>query len=200
MNWTPPVTEAAWQELLSAYLDGELDPEEASALGVYLATDPTRARQFDELRQLSRELQQWAAPEAAPEPEWLEVAGILSPGPRGWLRQAAVFLAGAAVGAALLHAIGSRTTDAILSQPGPVYPVTVSASISPGQATGILHEVDAEALRARLETHLRDGNWPAARETFETLCAEYPGSLALRELQTTRPARLVAALAQEERN
>lgn len=214
MNWKSPETETAWSEALSAYLDGELPPGEARALELWLDGDPVRARQLEELRRLSEELQAWAAPGAEPDPEWLAGLGD-APGESGaertaarfrttWLRYAAVFLLGAAVGASALHWAGEakngiNATDGIdfVHQAHPSYS-SVSA-ISPRQADAIMREADAGALRLRFEEQMRSGDFSGASESFETLNALYPGSRALNELQTKRFPRYAAALKLKER-
>lgn len=66
MNVKKPTSDEAWAELLSAYLDGELEGGERRTVEHWLAGEPRRARQLQELRRVSGLLQAWTV--EAPEP------------------------------------------------------------------------------------------------------------------------------------
>lgn len=58
-----------WNELISAYLDGELDPEERREFDARLASGEISARELEEMRAM-RNLTATAKPTEFPDPVW----------------------------------------------------------------------------------------------------------------------------------
>jgi anti-sigma factor RsiW len=223
MNRKRPQTEEAWTELLSAYLDGELEADERRALESWLAEEPARARQMEELRRVGGLLQEWTV--EAPEPDPALVRALIAPPARRrrpeagkwgaamfWflrvpgLAHAAIFLLGMLVGIGAMQArqrtheisLAPARAEAPAQTPERESQVAALAgpgeSIPPGQADRIWREVQAGNLKNRVMTRMNQGDFREAVKAWRELNEKYPDSGALRQLRE-RPA--VRQLAQQ---
>ncbi|HIJ74304.1 MAG TPA: hypothetical protein HPP83_09410, partial [Candidatus Hydrogenedentes bacterium] len=202
--WKPPESEDAWAECLSAYLDGELSPEERQGLERRLELEPARAVQLRGLKAMSEALRLWhiEAPEADPafvgqcERVLADREQVLTAQTERcrpffsrfrWQAQAALFLLGALTGiTGTLLCVWARG-----GQPAQhpaafsrvlVQPVIVMSAVSPQQAQGLFREVAAEDLKRAMLDNLHAARWDAALETYETLRTEYGDTAAAREM------------------
>jgi anti-sigma factor RsiW len=204
MSWIAPETEEAWQECLSAYLDGELPAAERRALEQRLAADPERARQLAALRGVSDLLCQWEAPapDAAFEYALREVVVAggaparrtshdrrFAPAPLRWRFGLALFWAGVFVGA-----LGVQWTRRPPVPPPPPRQLAAQATtsvlaLSADQSRRIHREVEADALKQRFLRALDERQWARARDLADELTRAYPESDALRELHANPALR-----------
>jgi len=204
MSWKPPESEDAWNECLSAYLDGELSAEECEAVEVHLEADPARTAQLRALEAASEALRLWQieAPKVDPaivrqcECVVAERERVLAPQTAGhsrlltrfrWQLQAALFLLGALTGinGTLLCVWARDGQPAPLPAAAPrahVQPVVVMSAISPQQAQELLREIAAEGLKRAVLDNIRAMRWDAALETYETLRTEYGDTVVAREI------------------
>ena len=212
MSWKPPESEKAWQEYLTAYLDGELEPDERRAFEQYLETDGDRAKQLQEMRRLSDVLQEWRVEVPEPNPSLArEVEKILKRETGGarkswfgsfseglkvrWAFQAAVFLVGVltgVLGGPLVQRAGFPAKPGETIPPAPptvIQTEVVNITISPAQANGLLREVQAGNLKERVISQMRSGNWEEARAAYKSLRDTFSDTLVFRELQ--KDSRLV---------
>jgi len=206
MTWKPPESEEAWQECLTAYLDGEMEPDERHALELYLERDIDRAKQLHEMRRLSDVMQEWRVDAPAPTPAFArriekfqeEEAGRARQSWFGrcfagarfrWVFHTAVFLVGVltgVLGRPLMHRAGlsAETNEPLPLVPAAVTrPEAVNIAISPAQANGLLREVQAGNLRERVIGQMRNGNWEEARATYKSLRDAFSDTLVFQELQ-----------------
>ncbi|MBN2312018.1 MAG: hypothetical protein JXR94_23775 [Candidatus Hydrogenedentes bacterium] len=208
MMWHPPDTEQAWAECLSAYVDGELPPDAASALEAFLDAHPARARQVEALRETSRLLAEWQVPALAPDAGFAErleaeatrggrlaraFAGLRTLG--RWPRTAAAFAAGLLVGVfATLGVQGGPDPAAGHVAVAPVPPGTMLVSqpaISPGQAEELLREVTAQGVALTLVEQIRSRDWTAALATYQDLVANYADTAVAGKLEGNGEVRLL---------
>ncbi|GMW01876.1 MAG: hypothetical protein AMXMBFR84_30120 [Candidatus Hydrogenedentota bacterium] len=176
MSWMPPQTEEGWNEVLSAYVDGELSFEETAGLEGYLATDTVRQNQVRELRKVSAVMSEWQAPDIRP-PE-----AVLGKRRSTWRRfqwgqLAAGFAAGIAVG--LFAASPSR--DAVIPASPPVPAAITSSSdvaMSRDRADRLVRESAAEALHGQIVQLLADRKIDQAEARLALLQREYPDTRA----------------------
>jgi len=166
-------------ERLSAYLDGELPPEDSRALERALAEDPELAERLEGLRDTSALLARWTV-DAPAAPAWL-----LRPArPRrrwaAWASAAACaacFAVGVGVGLAANPA-APGPTNIYVAAPA----ATVPLGISSAQADEALREVTASALRTQLAEELRSGGWKEAQSLYKKLTTEYRGTQATEDV------------------
>jgi anti-sigma factor RsiW len=206
MSWKPPESEEAWQECLTAYLDGEMEPDDCHALELYLEKDSDRAKQLHEMRRLSDVMQEWRV--EAPEPNLSFIREIekvqeketgrvrttrfasLFAGARfRWAFHTAVFLVGVltgVLGGPLMQRAGvsAKPNEPLSLAPATVIrPEVVNIAISPTQADGLLREVQAGNLRERVISQMKNGNWEEARATYKSLRDAFSDTLVFQELQ-----------------
>jgi anti-sigma factor RsiW len=209
MTWKPPETEEAWQECLSAYLDGEMKPDERRALEQYLEKDTDRARQLQEMRRLAHVLQEWRVEAPEPRPQFVrEIEKVLKQETGStwkgrlrdlfaaarlrWQFQAAVFVVGVllgAFGAVVIRGAGfsAKGTKSLSQAPLAVNrPDMMSVTISPVQADGLLREVLAGNLKERVLDEIRNGNSEKALATYQALQESFSDTLVFRELEKDR--------------
>ena len=194
MAWKPPATEAEWSECLTAYLDGELPPDEAQALEEALRSDPRRARQLVSLRSVGSLLEAWDVPEPAAACRPLQNATQAPVGSRRrlqWGFQAALFLLGLMIGAngALFYAwshprVETANVSAPVAPAQATQPAFVVTAISPAQAEDLLREVAAAGLKDEVTNHLREREWDKALAAYEKLMTQYGKTTAAAEAAT----------------
>ena len=203
MNWKKPETENEWEEYLSAYMDGELSPDEKSGLEELLESNPEQAARLEKLKKTSRFLQEWEIDTPVPGAAFIrEIRSQASPEEnfsliscfRQFKLQRAVpsFLAGMVVGILAITFINRDSGTVIFYKAEPEY-VTSKYSISPAQADKLLTEVYAEGLKERMLNELKQQNIEAAFEVYKTLKEKYPDSQALEALNKIRELRFLQA-------
>ena len=156
-------------ELLSAYIDGELEPANAALLESRLALDLDLRARLAELRTLQSRLQDAAAAvEGTPLPA--HIIELLQPQPsgirslphrltrfRGNLRQGFAVAASLAVAAGILLAAPQWQGDVDSGSDEAL--VTAALETLPSRATGWDTLEDGRRLRAVLSFPSREGNW-----------------------------------------
>lgn len=203
MTWKIPETEEAWEEYLSAYMDGELSGEEKCKLEELLKSNPDQAARLEELRKTSGFLQEWEIDTPVPEATFIrEIRNQAAPEENfnliSWLRSFKLqrvvpsFLAGMVVGILTITFMNRDDRTIILYKPEPEY-VTSKYSISPNQADVLLTEVYAEGLKEKMLDELKQQNIKEALEVYKTLKAKYPDSQVLKELSKNRKLRFLQA-------
>lgn len=220
MTWKAPTSEEAWQECLSAYLDGEIPDEDRRALEEHLEHDDARTGQLEEMRRLSNLLQEWQVEAPEPQPAFVRAmrdvletkaasgvrawfAGLFAPGPRPRWR-AAMFLAGvfAGVFSTLFIQERIRRPESTLFTEPPRQPVTqviirpdvVQLTISPNQADDLLREVAAANLRARILEQIDKKDMAGALAAYQTISERYSDTIVFQELEQNNQLRRLAAL------
>jgi len=206
MSWNPPESEEEWQTSLSAYLDGEMKPDEHRAIEEYLESDRDRAEQLDMLRRTSRLLREWHVNVPDPNPTFVQelrsefetrsspsrpsrAARRFSAPMLRWAVHAAVFFAGVATGAAALRSMEKPATppeqrvEIVKAPTVIVKPDVVNVTVSPDQAESLLREVIAGNLRGQILEHARSRNWEAAVSVYQTLRETYSDTDVYRDLQ-----------------
>lgn len=156
-------------ELLSAYMDGELEPANAAILEARLGQDPDLRARLAELRALQSRLRDAAAAlEGTPLPA--HITELLQPQPggirslphrltrfRGNLRQGFAVAASLVVAAGILLAIPQWQGDIDSSSDAALF--TAALETLPSRATGWDTLEDGRRLRAVLSFPSREGNW-----------------------------------------
>lgn len=205
MTWKPPESEEAWLECLSAYLDGEMEPDAERAIERVLEIDPRRAEQFRALQHTSHLLQEWdvEAPEPIPAFE-RQSRQILGESRRStfqnlyeqffsfpsfrWGFQAAVFLLGVLTGV-----FGTSLFQHATSSPGrtarQTYPTAVHVFVSPNQAENLLREVAATHLVDQIQQEVRERNWRDAHSLCQALIDNHSDTSTAREFQQAKGFR-----------
>ena len=206
MRWIPPESEEEWQTSLSAYLDGEMEPDERRAMEEYLERDRDRTEQLEMLRCTSHLLREWHVDVPDPDPTFVqdlrsefETRAARSRPSRftrrfsapmlRWAVHAAVFVVGVGTGAAALQfvekpAVPPEQQIEIVKTPTVIVkPDVVNVTISPGQAEGLLREVIAGNLRGQILEHARSRNWERAVTVYQTLRETYSDTEVYRDLQ-----------------
>lgn len=208
MNWKPPESEDAWQECLSAYLDGEMKQDEKTALELYLLKNPERAEQLEELGKLVSLLPQWEI-EIPPPDETFEEK-LLAMVQRGnnqgkvpsrhffahrklnWGFQAAVFLVGVCLGAILMNMIGKTGEAPSIHETHPQTMVQkipaekTSTIISDSQAEVLLREIGAAQLKDNLMDEIKKNNWKQASALYKSLREQYRDTKAWKDLENDK--------------
>lgn len=156
-------------ELLSAYIDGELEPAIAAALESRLAQEPALSAHLAELRALQNQLQDTAATSADGTPVPAHIRELLQPRPSGIrslphrltqfpgnLRQGLAIAASLAAIAGLL--LASQWQNGL---DGANDDVLLAAALEtlPSRAAGWDTLDDGRRLRAVLSFPSREGNW-----------------------------------------
>ncbi len=150
------LSEAERQELISAYLDGELDPAAARAVGQWLDGDPEALREVEHLRRIWDLLGTYVAEPARPGFAERVLGAVGAPAGRPRLRLVGRLLRSrpALAAAALLLGVGAGLGLAIRDPQGP--PGAASAVDRPEPAPGtdvvaLLEQVPDDHLRTLLE-------------------------------------------------
>jgi len=216
MIWQPPESEEAWQECLSAYLDGEMELDEQRAIEQYLEQDRTRTAQLDTLRYTSRLLQEWQIEVPKPDPPFvqnlrsefemrsarsrLSRAGRRFSAPMlRWAVHAAVFLVGVGTGATGLRLVETAAVppeqqiEIVKTPTVIVKPDVVNVTASPARAEGLLREVIAGNLRGQILEYARSHNWERAVTVYQTLRETYSDTDVFRDLQQNQQMRQLEA-------
>ena len=206
MSWKPPESEEEWQISLSAYLDGEMEPDERRTMEEYLESDRDRMEQLEMLRRTSHLLREWHVDIPDPDPTYVrdlrsefESRSIQSQRSRftrrfpvpalRWAVHAAAFLVGVGTGAMGLHfvanpAVPPKQELEIVRMPTVIVkPDVVNVTVSPGQAEGLLREVIAGNLRGQILEHARRRNWEGAVSVYQSLRETYSDTDVFRDLQ-----------------
>ncbi|MFH1744127.1 MAG: hypothetical protein ABIH23_34425 [bacterium] len=210
MTWSLPQSEEAWLECLSAYHDGELEPDERNALEKYLQTDPLRKEQLLGLKNTSHMLQEWEVSTPEPSSDFVrQIRRTLDeqhPSPLRrffeqifglpkyrWGFQAAVFLFGLLIGAlgmSFLRGDASSQIQPIFSQSsGKDQPNVVNIFIAPTQAENLLKEVAAGNLKSEILEKVKSRQWNDALSIYRTLLQDYPDTLAVEEIEQDKQLR-----------
>lgn len=199
MRWKKPKTEEAWEEYLSAYIDGELSRDEIIGLEDLLKKNPDRKAQMESLKSTSGFLKKWVID--APMPDAAFIRNVRK---QAWVKDKSTFLSwfktlrlqtilpsfivGLFVGVIFMsvYAKESKTyiTDTMVSRH-----VSSEHTLSQRQAEELFKEVDAEGLKAKVLDELKNQNIDAALETYHKLKSKYPESRALRDLNENRKMR-----------
>ncbi len=199
MNWNPPDAESGWAECLSAYLDGELPPEEGRALDRYLASNPKRAAQLASLRQTEGWLSDWDIPEPVRDETFLDRLDDAARAARQpartarrfsgwrWQWQAAMFVLGTVVGiGGTLAYVDGGAPAPNTSSPANLTPAAESSEPVPGisaeQAEGLFQEMAAVSLKERCLRLVRRRRWQEASAAYDSLKRNYPGTTAAQEV------------------
>ena len=206
MNWRPPETEDAWLECLSAYMDGELPPEEHQAVEEYLQKDAVRRKQLRMLAATSDLLREWDVPASEPTPAFIgkfvqnleeSNQSILErftqklfrfPSFGRWLQPVAFLFVGILLGGLGMNLYLLPSAEREARQDSP-HPTTVNIMVSPSQAENLLKEVAASRMADELMDDLKDGNWKDARMMYENLTEQYPDTLAVQQLEKKQSVR-----------
>jgi len=213
MTWKPPENEEAWQECLSAYLDGEVPDEERRSLEQYLLRDARRAAQLEELQRLSGVLSEWKIPAPEPDPlfenkirarvlkntsrEKYSSLNIIIPWKLRWAAHAAIFLLGVMIGGLIMSLVLMNITKesrAFLPQgkpPAPshiqaAFPETSLANISPSQADALLREISAAQLKEKMMGQIKRQNWDQAALLYKSLSDQYRDTKVFKDLQNDK--------------
>ena len=208
MIWKPPETEEAWQECLSAYLDGEMTLEEKNALENHLLKNPARAEQLEELRKLDSLLPQWGIEVQPPDKtfeEHLLATGrrgrsrevdsprhILTPWKLNWGFHAAVFLAGVFVGGMIMSMFIKTGEAPSRAESHPQILATsipaekTSSIISDSQAEVLLKEISASQIKDKMMDEVRKSNWEQATALYKSLKEQYPDTKACKDLENDK--------------
>jgi anti-sigma factor RsiW len=216
MNWKPPETEKDWQECLSAYLDGEMNPEEKTELERFLRENPERLKQLDELRNLGALLPQWEI--HAPSPDKVFEEKILPvikqkktrerdftfrthfPWDLRWVFQTAIFLLGVFIGGVLMSMIGKtgRTSSRVQAQSQIQVRSALEEKsytiISDSQAEALLNEITAEHLKNQLSEQIKRQNWEQASSLYKALREQYRDTKAWKGLENDKSLGTVKKL------
>jgi hypothetical protein len=207
MNWKPPESEDAWQECLSAYIDGELAQDEKKALELYLMKNPERAEQLDELQKLGALLPEWEI--HAPAPDRILEEKILSTVLRGksrekyssrhvlpwkliWGFHAAVFFLGVFIGGIIMSMFIKTSkappiTERHLQTLTPSIPAEkTSTIISDSQAEILLKEIGAAQLKDKMIEEIRKNNWEQASALYKSLREQYRDTKAWKDLENDK--------------
>ncbi|MBN1900162.1 PD40 domain-containing protein [Candidatus Sumerlaeota bacterium] len=201
MNWKPPDTEEKWRECLSAYLDGEMKPEEKNVFERFLQENPERLKQLAELRKLDALLPQWEIDTPSPDKVFEEkILPVIQrenarekdftprtffPWDLRWAFQTAIFLLGVFIGGAIMSMIGrtGRTTSHVQTQQQiemkNVSAEKSSAIISDSQAEALLNQITAEQLKDQLSEQIKRQNWEQASSLYKSLREQYRDTQAL---------------------
>ena len=198
MSWKTPLSEEAWEEYLSAYVDGELAPEEREPLEAHLKTDPSRADQVRALEKVSSVLREWNVETPDPSPvilDRLDRAPTKPPRVR-WSLAAAVFVAGLAAGVLGTLALQGPPTEPPqqVVETRPAEDTTLAgappdSSISPAQAEDLLREVTAGGIKTKLTESVRRRKWQAAAQLYHRLLREFGDTEVAATLDTEREVR-----------
>lgn len=199
-TWTPPQTEHEWDECFSAYIDGELLPEEATALETYIKERPEYAQRLAALRHVSEALAEWHVETPLP-PEGLahecmrlhrsrNGASVARKPGWQWLAVAASLVAGIVIGVAGTTAAHRTVTplppgpsgETVQSSPAAHMMASGADIISPRQAEALAKEVRARGMAADIERAIRRQNWQAALESYERLRECFPDASATQEI------------------
>ncbi len=209
MSWKPPENEEAWQECLSAYLDGEMPDEERRNLEQYLRNDARRASQLSELQRLSGILSEWEIPAPEPSPVFenkirthvskntsrakYSSLNIIIPWKLRWAVHAAIFLLGALVGGLVMSLalmnIMKQSAEFIPPEKRPApqriqaaSPETSLATISPSQADALLREISAAQLKEKMVGQIKRQNWDQAALLYKSLSNQYGETKVFKDL------------------
>lgn len=184
MTWRPPQSETEWQEALSAYVDGELPPEDARGVEAACAAEPLRASQLESLRATRAMLQAWNPDTPPPAPDFLAelsaarrtssgrgIRKARIPVPR-ILSYAAVALIGIAIGA-----LGSQAFRVERNHPAGIAPPniisTTRISADAQRAESLMREVRAESLRGKLVALMSARDWAQASSAYDDLISAW---------------------------
>ena len=199
MRWKKPETEEAWEEYLSAYIDGELSRDEIVGLEDLLKKIPERKAQLERLKSTSGFLKKWKIEAPVPDASFISEVRRQAGQKKeftflSWFRTLRFqtilpsFIVGLFVGVIFMsvYAKESKTyiTDTMVSRH-----VSSEHTLSQRQAHELFKEVDAEGLKAKVLDELKNQNIDAALETYHKLKTKYPESRALRDLSEDRKLR-----------
>jgi anti-sigma factor RsiW len=208
MTWQQPETDQEWLECLSAYMDGELDDDEARAVAAALESNPERAAQLRTLRETRALMPAWDVDAPEPPPALLrrlEHADTPARPVRRFMPlrvqlQAALFLVGLFSGIAgtLLYVRVSDVPGAHTASPPVVHVTVAEPTISPQQAEVLMREVSAEGIKGDLLRQIRGRDWGAATETYGRLVEEYGDTSVVKALAEDRAVQRLVNLARYE--
>ena len=218
MTWKEPENREAWQEVLSAYLDGELEGDERSVVERRIAEDPALAEELAALRRTSRLLSEWQVEAPKPGAEFLksiksEIGGRRSvvspvrvaasrcwfPPVRRWVLQAAVFVAGMVIGGLGVgfwrSGEASQTGKSLVVQEATrsrtIQVADSLGAMTPAQADRLLRKTQAEGLKKEVFNNIRSDNWREALTVGKRLWDEYPETLHLNDLNNEETLKLL---------
>ena len=199
MTWKIPETEEAWEECLSAYLDGELSPDEITGLENLLKKNQERSDQLEKLKNTSGFLQKWEIDAPVPDASFIREVRRQSEIKKeviffSWFRTLRLqtilpsFAIGLLAGIVFMsvfnnNSIPENASTMVLKHVTPYY------TISQRQANDLFAEADAEGLKAKVLKKIKEQNISAALVLFKKLKKKYPDSQALRDLNRDRKLR-----------
>ena len=224
MTWIQPRSESEWEEILSAYLDGELSEGEMAEVPRILRTDPARKKQLEDLREASAHLKRWHVSVPSPSPEFLERIATAERGERdhiggtasrrigwfGWpriLQPAGPFAIGILVG--ILGTLATQRFPSLQDSTERVWTGKTARnepafsgipSVSKEQGENLLREVAAGRLVSRIMAHVKEGKWSEALSAYRVLRQDYPNTLALNQIDRDYAKVLSRAIPMTERS
>jgi hypothetical protein len=203
MTQPPFDDETAWNEILSAYLDGELSPADRIGIDSALIADSALRNHFDELRGAQKLLGEWRieAPPIILRHSAPAVLSVRPPEMPAWRQfaghMAAFFMAGLLIGViatGVFHReqnIPSPFPSPIVAQYPALYtlasatqrPDAPTLAISAEQADRIMREVRAEELKNEITRGLEQKDYQRVRQAYETLKSEFSSSETWQKLR-----------------
>ena len=204
MSWKPPESEVAWDEALSAYLDGELSDQERRGVEKALEKDARLSARLETYRSLSGLLRESRVEAAEPDGAFVrEWKGVYEEGRRPvparrpmahvrpvWFRAlsyAAILCIGIFLGAFADDLAKDRQIAAPKETPTPSSPMTIrvvsaTPAISPRQAANLIRENEAENLKNEVLKNIKRSEWKGAWAAGWKLGKEYSDTLNMDDL------------------
>lgn len=201
MTWKIPETEEEWEECLSAYMDGELSPDEKTEMEKTLKKNPDRFVQLEIMKKTSGFLKKWEIKAPLPDTSFIrELRNQAEPEKSfkifAWLKNMRFrtilpsFAVGLFAGIFFMSVFNSNSTSQN-------YVVTASKytepeyKLSQRQTNELFSEMGAEMLKVKMLDELNKRNIEAALKTYKKLENKHPESSALKELKGNRKLRFI---------
>jgi len=201
MNWTPPTSNEEWAEILSAYLDGELTPDEVDGVEHHLHAQPELSQRLSAMRVTRETLREWKVDRVTPDAAFALALENRAATRRTaaksvtatwrqhslfrWSATAAVFACGVLCGvygtlSAQHPATTTQQMQEVVKPAAPARETTVAlaSAISPTQAQALFREMEAEKIKDQLMGQLRNRDWTAAATLRRKLQTNYADTRA----------------------